>query len=142
MKTHVVKASDIERSWLHIDADGQTLGRLATRVATVLRGKDKPNYTPWLDVGDHVVVTNCAKVRITGRKLDQKQYVRYSGYPGGLKIQNMRDLFAKRPEEVVFRAVRGMMPHTRLGRQQLKKLRVYSGAEHPHEAQKPVTRSL
>jgi large subunit ribosomal protein L13 len=141
MKTHVVRAGDIQRSWVHIDAKGHTLGRLATQVATVLRGKDKPNYTPWLDVGDHVVLTNCSKVRITGKKLDQKKYVRYSGYPGGLKVKGMRELFDSRPEEVVYRAVRGMMPHTKLGRQQLKKLRVYGGTEHPHEAQKPQTRS-
>jgi large subunit ribosomal protein L13 len=141
MKTHVVKAADIQRGWVHIDAEGRTLGRLATQVATILRGKDKPSFTPWLDLGDHVVVTNCSKVRITGRKLEQKQYVRYSGYPGGLKVKSMRVLFDRRPQEVVFRAVRGMMPHTKLGRAQLKKLRVYAGAEHPHQAQKPQVRS-
>src|SRR5262245_62582646 len=141
MSTHVVKAADIQRGWVHIDAEGRTLGRLATQVATILRGKDKPNYTPWLDLGDHVVVTNCAKVRITGRKLEQRQYVRYSGYPGGLKSKSMKVLFAQRPQEVVFRAVRGMMPHTKLGRAQLKKLRVYPGAEHPHAAQKPQARA-
>jgi len=138
MKTHVVKASQIERRWVLIDADGQVLGRLASRVADLLRGKGKPTYTPHLDVGDHVVVTNAAKVKITGRKPQEKVYVRYSGYPGGLKVKSMRDLLEKKPDDVVVRAVRGMLPHTKLGRQQLRKLRVYAGPEHPHEAQAPV----
>jgi large subunit ribosomal protein L13 len=141
MKTHVVKASEVDRHWVHLDADGEVLGRLATRIATILRGKDKPTYTPWLDVGDHVLVTNCSKVKITGRKLDQRKFYRYSGYPGGLKVKSLREMFDRHPEEVVFRAVRGMMPHTKLGRQQLKKLRVYASAEHPHAAQKPATRA-
>jgi len=139
MKTHVVKAGDIQRNWVHIDAEGQVLGRLATRVADILRGKDKPTYTPWLDLGDHVVVTNAAKVKITGRKLDQRTYAKYSGYPGGLKVKSLREMFEKQPDEVVVRAVRGMIPHTRLGRQQIKKLHVYAGPEHPHAAQKPVS---
>ena len=138
MKTHVVKASEIERRWVLIDAEGQVLGRLATRVANLLRGKGKPTYTPSLDVGDHVVVTNAAKVKITGRKPEQKKYIRYSGYQGGLKVKSMRNLMEQRPEEVVMRAVRGMIPHTKLGRQQLRKLRVYAGAEHPHTAQAPA----
>ncbi len=137
MKTHVVKAGDIQRRWVHIDAEGQVLGRLATRVAEILRGKDKPTFTPWLDLGDHVVVTNAAKVKITGRKLEQRSFARYSGYPGGLKVKSLREMFEKHPDEVVVRAVRGMIPHTRLGRQQIKKLHVYVGAEHPHAAQKP-----
>lgn len=141
MKTHVVQAGDIERRWVHIDADGQVLGRLATRVAEILRGKDKPNYTPHLDLGDHVVITNAAKVKITGRKLDQKKYVRYSGYPGGLKVKSMRSVFETKPEDVLMRAIRGMIPHTKLGRQQLRKLRVYAGSEHPHTAQAPETRA-
>ena len=141
MKTHVVKAGDIQRRWVHIDAEGQVLGRLATHVADLLRGKGKPNYTPHLDLGDHVVITNAAKVEISGRKPDQKKYIRYSGYPGGLKVKSMRDLLEHRPEEVVMRAVRGMIPHTRLGRQQLKKLRVYAGPEHRHAAQAPVPES-
>jgi large subunit ribosomal protein L13 len=140
MKTHVVKAADIQRKWVSIDADGQVLGRLASRVAEILRGKDKPNYTPWLDLGDHVVITNAAKVVVSGRKPEQKKYHRYSGYPGGLKVKSMRDMLEKRPEEVVYRAVRGMLPHTKLGRQQLRKLRVYAGTEHPHVAQQPVAR--
>ena len=135
MKTHVVKASEIQRDWILVDADGQVLGRLATRVAELLRGKGKPNYTPHLDLGDHVVVTNAARVKVTGRKPLQKKYIRYSGYPGGLKVKSMRDMLEHKPEEVVMRAVRGMLPHTKLGRQQLKKLRVYSGPQHPHQAQ-------
>ena len=138
MKTHVVKASEIERRWVLVDAEGQVLGRLATRVANLLRGKGKPNYTPHLDLGDHVVVINAAKVKVTGRKPEQKKYYRYSGYPGGLKVKSMRDLLDHRPQEVVERAVRGMVPHTKLGRQQLRKLRVYAGAEHPHVAQAPA----
>jgi len=137
MKTHVVKAGDIQRRWVHIDAEGEVLGRLATRVADILRGKDKPTYTPWLDLGDHVVVTNAAKVMITGRKLEQRTYAKYSGYPGGLKVKSLREMFEKQPDEVLYRAVRGMIPHTRLGRQQIKKLHVYAGPEHPHAAQKP-----
>jgi large subunit ribosomal protein L13 len=135
MKTHVVKASEIQRDWILVDADGQVLGRLATRVAEILRGKGKPNYTPHLDLGDHVVVTNASKVKVTGRKPQQKKYIRYSGYPGGLKVKSMRDMLEHKPEEVVMRAVRGMLPHTKLGRQQLKKLRIYSGPEHLHQAQ-------
>jgi large subunit ribosomal protein L13 len=137
MKTHVVKASEIERQWVLIDAEGQVLGRLATRVADLLRGKGKPNYTTNLDVGDHVIITNAAKVKVSGRKPEQKKYFRYSGYPGGLKIKSMRDLLDHKPEDVVMRAVRGMLPHTRMGRQQLTKLRVYAGPEHPHEGQMP-----
>lgn len=141
MKTHAVKAGDIERRWVHLDADGQVLGRLATRVAEILRGKDKTNYSPHLDLGDHVVVTNAAKLKITGRKLEQKKYHRYSGYPGGLKVKSMRTLFEENPEDVLYRAIRGMIPHTKLGRQQLRKLRVYAGAEHPHQAQTPESRA-
>jgi len=140
MKTHVVKASEIQRRWVQIDADGLVLGRLASRVADILRGKDKPNYTPWLDLGDHVVITNAAKVKISGRKPEQRKFYRYSGYPGGLKVKSLRDLLEHRPEEVVLRSVRGMLPHTKLGRQQLRKLRVYAGNEHPHTAQQPVVR--
>ncbi|MFQ5598930.1 MAG: 50S ribosomal protein L13 [Candidatus Krumholzibacteriia bacterium] len=137
MKTHVVKAGDIERKWVLVDAEGQVLGRLASHVASLLRGKGKPNYTPHLDVGDHVVVTNAARIKLTGRKLEQKKYYRYSGYPGGLKVRSMKDLMAKKPEDVVFRAIKGMMPHTKLGRQQLRKLRVHPGPEHRQQAQMP-----
>ena len=137
MKTHAVKAGDIERDWVLIDADGQVLGRLATQVAELLRGKGKPHYTPHLDVGDHVVVTNAAKIKLTGRKLEQKKYYRYSGYPGGLKERTLEELMKKTPEDVVYRAVRGMIPHTKLGRQQIRKLRVYAGPEHEQQAQNP-----
>jgi large subunit ribosomal protein L13 len=142
MKTHVVRAGEVERRWVHVDADGLVLGRLATRVADILRGKHKPTFTPYLDLGDFVVVTNCARVKMTGRKPEQRRYVKYSGYPGGLKSQSLRELFDKRPEEVVYRAVRGMLPHTKLGRAQIRKLHVFAGAEHPHQAQKPETRQL
>src|SRR5262245_2295854 len=142
MKTHVVRAGEVERGWVHIDADGQVLGRLATRVADILRGKDKPKFTPHLDLGDFVVVTNCARVKVTGRKPQQRRYVKYSGYPGGLKVETMRELLDRKPEEVVYRAVRGMLPHTKLGRAQIRKLHVFAGAEHPHQAQKPRTRLL
>jgi large subunit ribosomal protein L13 len=142
MKTHVVRAGEVERRWVHVDADGQVLGRLATRVADILRGKDKPTFTPSLDVGDFVVVTNCAKIKITGKKPDQRRYHKYSGYQGGLKVVSMRELLDRKPEDVVYRAVRGMLPHTKLGRAQIKKLRVFAGAEHPHAAQQPQTRTL
>lgn len=139
MQTHTVKAGSIQRRWIHLDAEGKVLGRLATRVADILRGKDKPDFTPHLDLGDFVVITNAAKVKISGRKVDQRQYFKYSGYQGGLKMTRLRDLVDQEPEEVVVRAVRGMMPHTKLGRAQMKKLRVYAGAEHPHIAQQPAS---
>jgi len=138
MQTHTVKAGSIQRRWIHLDADGKVLGRLATRVADILRGKDKPDFTPHLDLGDFVIITNAAKVKISGRKVDQRQYFKYSGYQGGLKMKRLRDLVDQEPEAVVVRAVRGMMPHTKLGRAQMKKLRVYAGAEHPHVAQQPA----
>lgn len=137
MKTHVVKAGEIERRWLLVDAENQILGRLATHVAQLLRGKGKAAYSTHLDVGDHVVVTNASKVRVTGRKLDQKKYYRYSGYQSGLKSTTMRDLMEKNPEEVVKKAIQGMVPHTKLGRQQLRKLHVYAGPEHHNQAQSP-----
>jgi large subunit ribosomal protein L13 len=142
MKTHVVKAGEVERRWVHIDADGQVLGRLATRVADILRGKDKPTFTPYMDLGDFVIITNCAKIKITGKKPEQTKYHKYSGYQGGLKIESLRDLMETKPDEVVYRAVKGMMPHTKLSRAQLKKLRVFAGAEHDHVAQQPETRTL
>ena len=137
MKTHVVKAGDIEHKWLVVDAENQILGRLATHVAHLLRGKGKAAYSTHLDVGDHVVVTNASKVKVTGRKLDQKMYYRYSGYQSGLKATNLRDLLESKPEEVIVKAVKGMVPHTKLGRQQLTKLHVYAGAEHKNQAQQP-----
>lgn len=137
MKTHVVRAKSIERKWVLIDAEGQPLGRLASHVANLLRGKGKPQYTPHLDMGDHVVITNAAKVRITGDKLDQKKYYKHSGYPGGLHVRSMRELMETRPDDVVMRAVHGMMPATKLGRSQMRRLRVYVGPEHRQQAQMP-----
>jgi large subunit ribosomal protein L13 len=142
MKTHVVKAAEVDRRWVHIDAEGQVLGRLATRVADILRGKDKPTYTPYMDLGDFVIVTNCAKIKVTGKKPEQRTFAKYSGYPGGLKVVSLRELLDTKPDQVVFRAVRGMMPHTKLGRAQMKKLRVFAGPEHDHQAQQPETRKL
>ncbi len=137
MKTHVVRAKEIERKWVLIDAEGRPLGRIATEVVGLLRGKGKPTYTTHLDVGDHVVVTNAAKVRITGNKLQQNKYYKHSGYPGGLHVRSMRELMETKPEDVVMRAVKGMLPPTVLGRAQLRRLRVYAGAEHRQQAQLP-----
>jgi large subunit ribosomal protein L13 len=137
MKTYATKQSEITRSWRVVDADGATLGRLATKVAAILRGKHKTTFSPHLDTGDPVIVVNAAKVRVTGNKLKAKNYVRHSGYPGGLRSETLEQLLARRPEEVVRRAVRGMLPQNRLGEQMARKLHVYAGAEHPHAAQKP-----
>ena len=137
MPTHVTKASDVERKNYIVDAEGQILGRLASAVAYLLRGKGKVNYAPNLDMGDFVIVVNASKIELSGKKLDRKTYFRHSGYPGGAKYIPMKKLMAERPEEVVRRAVRGMLPKTKLGRKMLKKLRVYAGSEHPHEAQRP-----
>jgi large subunit ribosomal protein L13 len=142
VKTFAVKASDIERQWLVVDATGQTLGRLATRIATLLEGKHKVTYSPHLDTGDHVVVINAARIKVTGNKLIQKRYYRHSGYPGGLKEESLQTLLARKPELVVERAVKGMLPQNRLGRAMFKKLRVYGGAEHPHQAQQPTAAEL
>ena len=142
MKTYVVKADEIERSWWVVDAADQTLGRLATRIATLLEGKHKPIYSPHLDTGDHVVVINAAQIKVTGNKLDQKSYYRHSGYPGGLKEESLRALMARKPEIVIERAVKGMLPQNRLGRAMFKKLRVYRGADHPHQAQQPTAAEL
>lgn len=127
--------------WQLVDADGQVLGRLATRVATMLRGKHKPIYTPHLDLGDGVIVINAEKVRVTGRKADRETVYRHSGFPGGLKSARLGDLLRTKPEQVITDAVRGMLPKTPLGQQMIKKLRVYRGAEHPHKAQKPANRT-
>ena len=137
-RTYTPKASEIERQWLVVDADGQTLGRLATRVAGLLTGKHKPTYATHMDVGDHVIVINARKIVVTGNKLETMKYYRHSGYPGGFREEKLSHLLERRPEEVVRRAVKGMLPHTRLGTQQLRKLRVYAGKDHPHEAQQPV----
>jgi len=137
MKSYVARPRMVERKWYLIDADGQTLGRLATMIACLLRGKNKPQYTPHIDTGDFVVVVNAQKVVVTGKKAEQKVYYRHTGYPGGLKETSYEAMLERKPTEILRRAVRGMMPKTRLGRQQLKKLKIYAGPEHPHEAQAP-----
>jgi large subunit ribosomal protein L13 len=137
MKTYSAKPGEIAREWYLVDAEGQTLGRLATRLAEVLRGKGKPQFTPHVDTGDFVVVVNAEKVAVTGNKLDDKMYYRHSGYPGGLKERPLREQLRRRPEEVLRKAVKGMLPRNRLGRQQLTKLKIYAGPEHPHDAQAP-----
>ena len=137
MKTYSAKPEDIKREWFLVDAEGKTLGRLASRIAEILRGKHKPLYTPHLDCGDYVIVINADKIRVTGRKLDQKIYYRHSGYPGGLKSITLRDQLQKHPERVLEAAVRGMLPKNRLGRKMFKKLKVYASDSHPHGAQRP-----
>jgi len=142
VNTYVTKPNDIKHDWYVVDAQGKTLGRLATRIATVLKGKHKPIYSPSMDTGDYVVVINAEKIVATGHKLDEKMYYRHTGYPGGLRQINLRDQLAKHPERVISAAVRGMLPHNRLGRAMFKKLKVYAGAEHPHAAHKPKTLEL
>ena len=142
MKTYAVKASEIEHGWWLVDATDQTLGRLATRIATLLEGKHKPIYSPHLDTGDHVVVVNAGKIKVTGNKLLQKRYYRHSGYPGGLREENLQTLLARKPELVIERAVKGMLPQNRLGRAMYRKLKVYSGPNHPHQAQAPQAAEL
>jgi large subunit ribosomal protein L13 len=132
-----VSAADVRHGWFVVDASGQILGRLATRIARIIMGKHRPNYVPYLDMGDFVVVTNAEKVRMTGTKLDAKVYRRHTGYPGGLKSTAARDLQEKYPERLIEEAVRGMLPKTKLGRKQIRKLKVYRGKSHPHEAQQP-----
>ena len=129
--------SDRERGWFVVDAEGKTLGRLATQIADVLRGKRKPTYTPHVDVGDFVIVVNAEKIAVTGKKLSDKRYYRHSGYPGGIRHRTLGEMLERQPEEVIRKAVKGMLPRNRLARQQLTKLKVYAGPEHPHRAQKP-----
>ena len=136
-KTYSVRESEIERRWFVVDATDETLGRLASRIARVLIGKHKPAYQPNLDTGDHVIVLNASRIAVTSDKLETKVYVRHSGYPGGLKEETLGDLLERRPEQVIRRAVKGMLPHNRLGAQQLRKLKIYAGADHPHQAQQP-----
>lgn len=136
-KTYVATPETRNREWVIFDAEGQTLGRLATQIADSLRGKNKPEYTPHIDTGDFVVVVNAEKITVTGKKLTEKVYHRHSGYPGGLRSRTLAEQLDRRPEEVIRSAVKGMLPRTRLGRAQLRKLKVYAGAEHPHAAQKP-----
>jgi large subunit ribosomal protein L13 len=142
MKTYSPKPKEISRAWYVVDADGVVLGRLASEVAKILRGKHKPTFAPHLDTGDHVVVVNASKVRLTGAKLESKVYYRHSGYPGGLREINYERLMATRPALAVEKAVRGMLPHNRLGRQMVRKLKVYAGPDHPHAAQDPVRLEL
>src|SRR5437773_411237 len=137
MKTYSARASDIERRWLLVDAEGQTLGRLATHIAMVLRGKHKPMYTPHIDTGDFVIVVNASKVRLTGAKVEKEQIFRHTMYPGGTRWTSLKDSMAKHPERVFKAAVKGMVPRTKLGRAMMSKLKVYPGAEHPHQAQQP-----
>ena len=137
MKTFTATPATRERNWLVVDASGQTLGRLATRIADALRGKDKPTYTPHIDTGDFVIVVNAEKIAVTGNKRKDKRYYRHSGYPGGLRSRSFEEMLARRPEEIIRLAVKGMMPRNRLARKQLTKLKVYAGPDHPHAAQQP-----
>jgi large subunit ribosomal protein L13 len=137
MKSYMARPLEVERKWYVIDAEGKTLGRLASEIARILRGKNKPQYTPHVDVGAFVVVVNAEKVIVTGRKAEQKVYRRHSGYPGGMKETSYGQMMERRPEEIVRKAVYGMMPRTRLARQQMRKLKIYAGPEHPHSAQNP-----
>ncbi len=137
MKTYVATPESRERNWLVVDASGKTLGRLATQIADVLRGKRKPEYTPHVDVGDFVIVVNAERISVTGKKRQEKRYYRHSGYPGGLRSRTLEEMLARRPEEVIRLAVKGMLPRNRLARMQLRKLKVYAGPDHPHAAQKP-----
>jgi len=137
MKTYSLKKNEIRKNWWLIDAQGKTLGRLATEIAVLLRGKRKPEFTPFLDCGDYVIVINAEKIHITGKKLEDKKYYSHSLYPGGLKVKTFKELLEKKPEEVIRRAVWGMVPKGKLGRALYKKLKVYKGSDHPHQAQKP-----
>lgn len=140
--TYMAKASDVERKWYVVDAEGQTLGRLASQVASILRGKHKPTYTPHVDTGDHVIIINASKIELTGKKLTDKIYYRHSMHPGGLKTRTALEMRTKYPEKMLEQAIKGMLPKGSLGRQMGKKLNVYAGAEHPHQAQKPEVLEL
>lgn len=137
MKTYSLKLGDVEKKWYLVDAEGKTLGRFATQIAAILRGKHKPTFTPHMDMGDNIIVVNAEKVQLTGRKAEQKKYYRHSGYPGGIKVTSFSDMIEKKPKMVITIAVKGMLPHNRLGRKILKNLKVYSGTEHPHASQNP-----
>jgi len=141
-RTYAAKETDIKRKWYVVDADGKTLGRLATQIAIVLRGKHKPIFTPHVDTGDHVIVVNAEKIHLTGDKVRQKTYYRHSGYPGGLKSETVKDVLARKPSAVVERAIKGMLPKTTLGKQMARKLNVYAGPTHPHAAQQPQPLTL
>ncbi len=138
MKTYQAKKEEVQHRWYLVDAEGKVLGRLATELAKILRGKNKPIYTPHVDTGDYVIVVNARKITLTGKKMKDKIYYHYTGYPGGIKETNAEKLIAKKPTEVIRMAVKGMLPKTSLGRQMIKKLKVYAGAKHPHEAQNPI----
>jgi large subunit ribosomal protein L13 len=142
VKTFVATPANRERNWVLVDANGLTLGRLATQIADALRGKTKPEYTPHCDTGDFVVVVNAEKIAVTGNKRADKKYYRHTGYPGGIKERSLNDMLERRPEEVIRRAVKGMLPRNRLARKQLTKLKVYAGPDHPHVAQKPIPMEL
>jgi large subunit ribosomal protein L13 len=142
MKTQVPSKAEVVRAWRVIDADSKVLGRVAAQAARVLMGKHKPTYTPFLDTGDHVIVVNAAKIRLTGKKEEQKLYRRHSGYPGGLVETQARDVRSTRPAKMIEEAIRGMLPKTKLGKQMYRKLKVYAGDRHPHQAQKPVEMAL
>ena len=137
MKTYMAKKEEIEKKWYIVDASDKIVGRLATKIATILRGKHKPSYTPHVDTGDFVIVVNAEKVKFTGNKLDQKKYYKHTGYMGGIKETTAKDMLQKKPEEIIRHAVKGMLPKNRLGRKLLKKLKIYRGEEHPHQAQQP-----
>jgi len=141
-KTSIPSLDSVDRQWYLVDAENQTLGRLATHVASVLRGKTKPEFTPHMDIGDFVVVINAEKIRVTGKKVDQKLYRRHSGRPGGMKVESFRSLQSRIPERIVEKAVKGMLPHNSLGRQLFRKLKVYKGSDHPHAAQQPQVLNL
>lgn len=142
MKTYVTKPAEIERKWYVVDADGETLGRLASKIAVILRGKHKPIYSPSVDCGDYVIVLNADKIHVTGQRLDQKVYYRHSGYPGGIRSITLRDQLERHPTRPIELAVKGMLPKNKLGRKMLKKLKIYTGSEHPHQAQEPVVLEL
>jgi large subunit ribosomal protein L13 len=137
MSTYMAKNEEVERSWFVVDAENKTLGRLASKIAQYIRGKHKPTFTPHVDMGDYVIVVNAEKINLTGNKLDQKKYYKHSNYPGGIKEVTYRELLAKNPEFIIEKAVKGMLPSNKLGRKMIKKLKVYSGENHPHQAQKP-----
>lgn len=142
MKSYMAKANEVERKWYLVDAEGKTLGRLASEVATILRGKHKPEYTPFVDTGDFVILVNAEKVVLTGKKLDKKFYTYHTGHPGGLRQIPFRRMLQEKPEELLYNSIKGMLPKNRLGRQMIKKLKVYAGPQHNHEAQKPVKLEL
>ena len=137
METYIPKLNEIKQKWLIVDADGQILGRLASEVASILRGKNKPIFTPHMDVGDHVIIINAGKIRVTGKKAKTKKYYRHTGYPGGLRSDSYSDLIKSNPAKILEKAIWGMLPHNKLGKKIYKKLKIYAGNEHPHEAQKP-----